>query len=172
MCKSDHPDFFFFRHVEHYTCTPAIFPFVTNTVRVSWMSSNLKHDWLWQSWELYISLQQDLFKHLHYFRTFVPCPPSPNSSPLFLVYFSAILVILFLLLLSLACGVLCSPFCRHPRSLFNLMTIFLSLCFCSHSGLLCFSPLFQCSSLLSCNYLFVVQEEEMKKHFLQPTFVL
>lgn len=108
---------------------------------------------------------------LHYFRTFVPCPPSPNSSPSFFVYFSAILVILFLVLLSLACGVLFSPLRRPPRSLFNFMIIFLSLCFSSHSGLLCFSPLFQYSSLLSCNYLFVVKEEEMKKHFLQPTFV-
>lgn len=77
-----------------------------------------------------------------------PCPITTTFSSLFphiSCFFSAILGILFLVLLSVAYGVLCSPFCRLPRSLSNFMTIFLPLCPSFPSGLLHCSPLFQCS---------------------------
>lgn len=47
--------------------------------------------------------------------------------PLISCFFSAILGILFLVLLSVTYRVLCSPFCRLPRPLSNFITIFLPL---------------------------------------------
>lgn len=127
-----------------------------------------------------------LFKHLHYFRTFVPCPPSPTSSPSFLIYFSAILVILCLVLLSLACGVLCSPFCRSPRSLFNFITIFSSIFpliqgYCV--SLFCFRALPYCLSIsfflckkkkwksMSCNPLLYFSNENPTREPSHVVFV-
>lgn len=149
MCRLEWPSwFFFFRQVEHLHSN--YFSFCNKQWEGFMDIFQLETQLVMAKLGALLIPPASLFKTPSLLQDLCSLLTFSNSSLSFLLYFSAIVVILFLIFLSLACGVLCSPFCTLPRALFNLITIFLPLCIPFLQGC-CFSPLVPCSSLLSFN---------------------
>lgn len=93
-------------------------------------SSYTTHDWWRQSWEIALYIPPTSLLSSFFFSIFTVSGTLSLSHllfPLISWFFSAILGVLFLVLLSVTYSVLCSPFCRLPRGLSNFITIFLPL---------------------------------------------